>query len=285
MFVPISQTLISFTSMNRLIVSAAVVTLLFVCASADTSESETLAYCNTYFSSAVESCLSIVYIAYLLVFRRRSSDAFLENVEVVKENNDRNDHSVTVSFYTMYARDYFEENMTLNSFPFESVTPGQTVPSRGNADGNTPEDSECKFILEHPFVDRSYPGLDESIDSNVMQYKSYILSGALDLLYTAYRDHRPTFDVPSIALSDIAPLLRGDAGADSRHRGEHRGSAGIPRRPRRLHGKGLRGGSQSRPSPRPHLLPRSSSRPLSPSSTSRPTPTCEASLPARWPRS
>ena len=141
-FVPITQTPISFTLMNRLIVSAVVATLLFVCASADTSESETLAYCNTYFSSAVESCLSIVYVAYLLVFRRRSSDAFLENVEVVKENNDRNDHSVTVSFYTMYARDYFEENMTLNSFPFESVTPGQTVPSRGNADGNTPEENE-----------------------------------------------------------------------------------------------------------------------------------------------
>ena len=139
-------------------------------------------------------------MVFLHNFRRRSSDAFLENVEVVKENNDRNDHSVTVSFYTMYARDYFEENMTLNSFPFEAVTPGQTVPSGGNVGGDTPEVKECKFIIEHPSVDRNYPGLDESIDSNVMQYKSYILSGALDLLYTAYRDHRPSFDV-SMALS------------------------------------------------------------------------------------
>lgn len=190
------------TRMNPLFTAVTVILFISVCFANDVTESETLSYCQTYFTNSIDSCLSIMqdFNRCLLIYSQ-SSDAFLENIEVVKENNDRNDLSVTVSYYTLYARDYFEEHMTLQSSPFESQTNPGTTYYPGPAGGSGTEVEECKFILHNPSVDRSYPGLDESIDSNVMQFHSYILAGAVDLLYTAYRDYRPKFDVLAIVFA------------------------------------------------------------------------------------
>lgn len=129
----------------------------------------------------------------------QSSDAFLENVELVKEKWELNDKSVTMSFYALYSRDYFEENMTLDKGSIPTVRPSAYQPD-GSSDSSEPTPPACPFINEHPSVDRSYPGLEESIAFNTMQFKSYILSGALDLLYTSFRDSIPDFDVSAGSL-------------------------------------------------------------------------------------
>lgn len=117
---------------------------------------------------------------------RRENKYFLENSEYVAKQQVDGDYSVANSYYMTMGRDSFRGQMILDQSAADLLPP---------VNMNNMDRYICNVFPAQEVMSRSYPLLEEPLDSSRTSFKSLILSGLLDTMYTSFKESLPEFEV------------------------------------------------------------------------------------------
>lgn len=125
---------------------------------------------------------------------RRDNASFQTNSEYVIKKRQNDDTSVTNSYYLPMSKDAFRERMVLDR-SVDTLLPPVNM--------NTMGKYSCNVFPVTEKVERSYPLLEEPLDASLTYFKSSILTGLLDTMYTSFQSAFPDFSVASLSPADL----------------------------------------------------------------------------------
>ena len=129
-----------------------------------------------------------------LIRCRRDNPSFQTNSEYVIKKRQNDDTSVTNSYYLPMSKDVFRERMVLDRSADTLLPP---------VNMNTMDKYSCNVFPVTEKVERSYPLLEEPLDSSLTYFKSSILTGLLDTMFTSFQSAFPDFSVATLSPTEV----------------------------------------------------------------------------------